>query len=83
MSLIGWTGKEGEGSVVFSNEVAPEYEIIKENDDKFFVRRLVVECADAGPYTSFKDAETLVLKMLAVLVFVEEQTWLEMSKEVS
>lgn len=84
MSLIGWTGApalDGE-SVMFSNEVAPEYEIRKEKDDRFFVHRLVTECPDAGPYASFKDAETAVLKMIAILVCVEEQAWVEMCKGV-
>lgn len=76
MSMMGWKGEAIIGGILFSSEVAEDYEIFKMADDKFFVRRLVSDCDDIGPLSTFEEAENIVLKIMAMLVGFEEQAWL-------
>jgi len=75
MSMIEWTETEVINGFIYSNELAPEYEIKRSAGEKFFVCRVVAECDDIGPLDSFLEAENIVLKIGAMLVEFEEQAW--------
>lgn len=62
------------GVTVHISEVAEDY-IIVENENKFAVRRTVSDCDDIGPFTCFKDAEDIVVKIGICLTQYEEGLW--------
>lgn len=81
MTMLSWIATETPEGILYSNEVAEEYEIVQkptgpqEVTDSYFIRRVVAECDDIGPFDTFSEAEDLILKIGAMLVEFEEQAW--------
>jgi hypothetical protein len=74
-TLLEWTATPIVGGIIYSNEVAPEYEIKASIAGKFFVSRVVADCDDIGPLDTFKEAEDIILKIGVMLVQFEDQAW--------
>jgi hypothetical protein len=75
MTMLCWIATGTPEGIVYSNDTAEEYEILQEDDNTYFVRRVVAECDDIGPLDSFKEAEDIVLQIGVMLVAFEEQAW--------
>jgi len=73
--MLSWNKTETVEGIVFSNEIVPDYEIV-ERDKRFYVRRLVAECDDVGPLSSFEKAENLIIGINAMIMNFEERAWL-------